>query len=338
MAVVTFDLRFPDPEFAEAFRAYVNYFEDLAGIIHGQYGWEESLVDGVYTALAAHPPLMRTQRRSPAPAEAEALGRALRKGWGTLRRAQREVDDPTSYDEEANAWLPVQCYYAVYHATLALAIATGQAVPRAHAPALKLVGKEVRRGLLPYPWNVWCEGCPQTNGARFGGLTPGLVQVLSQPDPETAEARLAMFLRTTRAKELERRFADERSKKVKPGATRRNLAQAVKERMGDRMAPTTVFDIFWRLRMKASYDDADAFVLGAVSELDARRFGAALLIVTDATVAALEAVAAARVGPPVLANLATDYARKTDADTDSLMGRRAAAWSSLRSPSARAVL
>jgi hypothetical protein len=46
-----------------------------------------------------------------------------------------------------------------------------------------------------------------------------------------------------------------------------------------------LFDVFWRLPKKA-HEDADVFVLGAVSELDARRFGSALLIVTDATVAA----------------------------------------------------
>gem|GEM_PF-3187650 len=32
------EIRFPDPEFAETFRAYVNYFEDLAGTIGGLYG------------------------------------------------------------------------------------------------------------------------------------------------------------------------------------------------------------------------------------------------------------------------------------------------------------
>lgn len=329
MAVVTFDLRFPDPEFAEAFRAYVNYFEDLAGVIHGQFGWEESLVDGVYAALAAHPPLHRIQRRRLTPAETDALERALRKVWGFLRRAQREVADPETYDEEANAWLPEQCYYAVYHAALALALATGQRVPRAHAAALKLMGKEVRRGLLPYPWSAWCEGGPALDEHRFGGFSPsGEVHVLSRPDPDTAPARLAMFLRTTRGKELDRQFGDERRKKVAPGRGRRNLSSDLKREMASRVAATTLFDVFWRLRKKAHYGDADVFVLGAVSELDARRFGSALLIVTDATVAAIEAVIAASVGPTALARTARNYTRKTEAAPDSLMGRRATAWSS----------
>ncbi len=328
MPIVTFDLRFPDPEFVGPFKAYLNYFEDLAGVVSGRYGFAETLVDGVYAALASHPPLARLQRRQPTPAQVEALERALRKAWGSLRRAQREVDDPASFDEEANAWLPVQCYYAVYHLVLAMAVATGQEPPRTHAAALKLVGKEVRRGLLPYPWSAWCEGCPQTGDHRFGGVDPsGEVHVLSRPDPDTAEARLAMFLRTTRRKELDRQFDDERGKKVPAGRSRRNLTRATKRQMGDRMAPTTLFDVFWRLRKKASYDDADVFVLGAASELDARRFGSALLIVTDSTLAALEAVVAASVGPDLVARLATGYAHRTDSAPQGVMGCRAASWS-----------
>lgn len=330
MSIVTFDLRFPDPEFAEAFRAYVNYFEDLAGVIHGEFGWEESLVDGVYAAVGGHQAVRQIQRRRPTPVQLRTLELALRKAWGFLRRAQREVADPESYDEEANAWLPEQCYYAVYHAVLALAVATGQHVPRKHTPALKLMGKEVRRGLLPYPWSAWCEGGPGTGEHRFGGFSPsGEVHVLSRPDPDTAPARLAMFLRTTRKKELDRQFEEERHKKVAPGRTRRNLSGDAKREMARRVAATTLFDVFWRLRKKAHYDDADVFVLGAVSELDARRFGSALLIVTDATVAAIEAVVAASVGPDPLARMTSAYARKTDAEPGSLMARRAVAWSAL---------
>ena len=57
-------MTFGDPEYAEAFRAYVNYFEDLAGTIGGLYGVEDSLAAGVHTAVAEHPPIRRVQRRS----------------------------------------------------------------------------------------------------------------------------------------------------------------------------------------------------------------------------------------------------------------------------------
>ena len=64
------------------------------------------------------------------------------------------------------------------------------------------------------------------------------------------------------------------------------------------------------MRKKANYEDADTFVLGAAGELDARRLGQALIIVADATVAALEALTSAYVGPTLLANMVDAYAKK----------------------------
>jgi hypothetical protein len=327
--VAIIKITFADPEFEAAFRAYVNYFQDLAGSIGGLYGWKESLVAGVHQATAEHPPVRRVQRRHLNPAQNQALEKALRKSWGSLRRAHRELDDPEQYDEEANAWLPVQSYYATYHAILALAIASGQPVPRDHASALKLIGKDVKRGLLPYPWSVYCEGCPQTGSHVFGGVRPSGadVHVLSRPDLSTSEDRLAMFLRTTRAKELDRRF-DEVRRRAAPGRSRRNLSAAGKKSLAAGLAATTLFDILWRMRKKASYDDADAFVLGAAGELDARQFGEALVIVTDATVAMLEGIMGAYVGPPLMSELAVRYREKTHSDQASAIGRRAASWRS----------
>jgi hypothetical protein len=120
---------------------------------------------------------------------------------------------------------------------------------------------------------------------------------LRAPDPSTTSDRLGLFLRTTREKELERRFNDERHKRIQPGATRRNLSRATKEHLARNLQPTTIFDLFWRLRTKANYDDADAFVLGAAGMADARAFGDSIAIVTDATVGAPEGLMLAHVGP-----------------------------------------
>ncbi len=330
-------LRFPDPEYAESFRAYVHYFEDLAGTIGGLYGLGDSLAAGVHYGVASHPPTSRIQRRKLDASRTATVEKAFRKSWGTLRRLDREVEDPDVFDEEANAWIPAQAYYAVYHAVLGYAAASGQHVPRDHASALKLAGKEVVRGVLPAPWDSWCEGCPHTGNQRFGGLVPSgdSVHVLSAPDPWSSDDRLAMFLKTTRHKELDRRFDQERQKKVKPGRSRRNLSTAEKERLAASMAPTTLFDVLWRMRKKANYDDADAFVLGAAGELDARRFGQALVIVTDATVAALEALAATSAGPDLLADISDSYATRTRSTADTAVGRRAASWENRRSTRTR---
>lgn len=318
----------PDPDYAEPFRAYLNYFEDLAGMIGGLYGLAESLAAGVHDGVAAHPPTGRIQRRVPDASRSAIIEQSFRKSWGTLRLLDAGVKDPESFVEVANAWIPVQAYYSVYDAVRGFAAASDQNVPNDHARALKLAGKEVVRGVLPAPWNAFCVGCPHTGDTRFGGLATSdePVPVLSSPDPSTSDDRLAMFLRTTRHKELDRRFAQERQQDVKPGRTRRNLSRADKERIAGRMPPTTLFDVLWRIRKKANYEDADTFVLGARDDTDARRLAQALVIVTDGTVAALEALAAAYVGPDLFATAAQAYADRTQSDPKSAVGRRASSW------------
>ena len=59
-------IRFPDSEYAEPYRAYVNYFEDLAGVVGGLYGVGESLVAGAHSGIAQHLGVghVRVQRRN----------------------------------------------------------------------------------------------------------------------------------------------------------------------------------------------------------------------------------------------------------------------------------
>jgi hypothetical protein len=63
-------------------------------------------VEGVHNGVLSHPVLARIQRRYLNKPEVKALDAAFRKAWGTLRRLDREVEDPDNYDAEANAWIP----------------------------------------------------------------------------------------------------------------------------------------------------------------------------------------------------------------------------------------
>lgn len=319
-------IRVPDPEYAEPFRAYSNYMVDLASEIGGHFGWgRRSLVEGVMDGVSLHLDSVNIDRRRLDPRAESALRKSMTKSWANLRRLRREVDDIDSFDEDTNAWLPVQAYYAVYDAVRSLTIASNQHIPREHRKALNLASKAVQRGRFPYPWSMYCDGCPQTGSHSFPTSDPpGSVHVLSNPDPDTAVDRLAMFLRTTRMKELERRFSEDRKKKVAPGRQRRNLSVEDKEAIAARLAPTTVFDLFWRLRMKANYDDADTFVLGAGDVADARAFADSLAIVTDASVAAIEGVVVAYVGADLVGDFASSYQEKVRTDAGSPIAVRAA--------------
>ena len=254
--------------------------------------------------------------------------RAFRKSWGTLRRLDLEVEDPEFFDEEANAWIPAQAYYARYHAILGFAAASAQLVPRDHAAALRLAGKEVVRGALPAPWDAWCDGCPHTGSHRFGGLLPSgdAVHVLSSPDPVDV-GRPSGDVASDDSKEGTRST-------VSPGATARYKARAhaTEPQQGGQGAhrgadaADDAVRRVWRIRKKANYEDADTFVLGADDETDARRLAQALVIVTDGTVAALEGLAAAYVGPELLAATAQAYADRTQSGPKSTVRRRALSW------------
>lgn len=327
----SFRLLLPEPEFERTFRAYCNYLEDLAGLIANRHGFAPTLAEGVYRAVELQPAVRRVKRHPLEPRRMDALEASLRRCWGNLRRLQGELEDG-SFDEESNAWLPDMGYFSIFHALGALALASRQPLPGAHRPMLNLASKEVQRGLFPFPWSARCSGCPQTKTHRFAGMAePQQVHVLSRPTPETAEDRLAMLLRTTRAKELERRFSEERLH----GSSRR-LSARTKEQRAERLAPTTIFDVCWRLRKKAHYDDADVFVLGAAGPTDARRFAVSLSIFCDATVAAIEGAIAAYAGPHALATAAENYLPKIRSDRDQAVRQRAESWSKRASPSAPA--
>lgn len=315
----------PHPAFAEPFRAYANYLAGIAGHMNRCYGRDTELLDGVHRAVLAHPPVHRIQRRQLQPIAAADFEAGLRKGWGFLRRVQREVADDQFFDEEANALLPYSTWYAVHHVGRAFAAAARQSVPRDHVALLHALGRTVvARGLLPLPWAAWCEGCPQTGSHAFGGLgTVDAIHVLSRLTPDTFEDRVALVLRTTRERDLDRAFDGLRQRKVAPGRTRRNLTRADKEGHARTFAPTTLFDFLYRLRLAASYGEADVFVLGSRDEADARELAVSLAVICDATVAALEALVAAYAGPEVLAEAAERYSERTGS---TLVRHRAEAW------------
>ena len=96
--------------------------------------------------------------------------------------------------------------------------------------------------------------------------------------------------------------------------------------MATNLQPTTLFDFFFRLRKKVHYGDPDVFVLGAAGVQDARRLAEALVIVTDATVAALECLVATYRGRSLVAQAAIKYADRLSAAPGTLVARRSQSW------------
>lgn len=319
------DIRFPDEEHEKPFRVYSNYLADLAGVIAGRYGLAPTLVDGVQAGMREHGPLRRVQKRRHGSAADSEIEKSLCRAWANARSLERNVED--EFIEEANTWMPGQAYFAVHHAMRAVLLASAGRAPSDHRKVLNEISREVVHRRLVFPWSAACDGCPELGSERYLGVGAAVdFSPLSAPDPATAEARIALLLKTTRRKELDRRYADERARKPNPGRSRRNLSSPQKIKMAANLQPTTLFDFFFRLRKKVHYGDPDAFVLGAAGTQDARQLAESLMIVTDATVAALECLVATYRGRVIVARSAIKYADRVSASRGTVVARRSEAW------------
>jgi hypothetical protein len=294
-----------------SFLAYLHYLDDIADVIAGRYGRG---IDGVYQSLRLHPPVLALADAPLAEADLPRVAAELQGAWRALAIVDNAVD-PEVYDRQANAVLPEAGVRAVVAAGRALAAAMGDDVPDDDEAIFGYLGDLSAEELLPYPWSAFCSGCPQLGTAEWGGsVIPGdLVSVFAPPDASTSDARLALLLRTTRQRVLERVFAVQRQTDVKPGRSRRNLSAELKEAIAHDLPPTTVFDVMDRVHRRAQTDDGLAFVEGAFDDEEARQFGTALAAVADASVAALEAVVAALIGWDLFADLAASHARRSPA-------------------------
>ncbi|CAA9244435.1 MAG: hypothetical protein AVDCRST_MAG20-1897 [uncultured Acidimicrobiales bacterium] len=318
-------------DWERSFAGYLLYMEDLAGSIGGSYGLATSVAAGVHDAVLRRLAAASTSRRPPDAGRAAGLEEALARSWSHLSRAHAEVSDPTEFDGEANAILPTIVMNGVVAAAQALAVVTHRPSPLGGPAAVVLLRPVVESGALPAPWGTTCSGCPQTGTQAFEGLErePRTVDVHARADPSSSEDRLAMFLRTTRAQRLEQSYAEARLEGLEPGRSRRNVSRAEKQAIADTVEPTTFFDILWRTRVESFTDGVDRFVVGATDEVDARRFAEALVIVADATVAAIEAVVAATVGVALLADMTEGLLDRSGIPIWSRLGHHASSFRAL---------
>ena len=299
------------PTAEASFLAYLHYLEDLAGVIAGGYGRG---IEGVRQTMALHPPVRALATRAASPAELAAVNTHGVTAWQRLAAVDNAV---AAGDRQANAVIPLLADDAVVAAGRGLAVALQASDADSRDDVLRLLSDAAADELFPYPWSALCHGCPQLGATVYGGgLLPGdAVSVFHAPRADTSDARVAMLLRTTRQRIIEREFARARQTDVRPGRTRRNLTHEHKELIAEQVPPTTVFDVFERVRRRVEEDDGLAFVEAPFDDAEALRLGEALAFVTDATVAVVEAVTAQLVGHDVYADLLASHVRRTPGST-----------------------
>ncbi|MCU1363476.1 MAG: hypothetical protein JWM55_1304 [Acidimicrobiaceae bacterium] len=278
-----------------AFTAYRNYVEDLERIIALDYGSVEERHAAIVAATRVLPAVAKLTKRTLTPEELADVKKCLERAWGMLRAMWVPLD-LDEFITEFNSTIPITSYYAAYHALLATTAATSHRGNTTHRATLNDASALVGRQLLPWPWSSTCEGCPQLGEETFKGFARPIdeVHVFTALSDDELPHRLGGLLKSTRDKELGARFDNERKRIQK--VNRKNLKAGEKRKMASGLAPTTIFDVLRRIREKANYEGADVFVLGAPNSDEARRFGAPLITVVDATIVALETLVDRAVG------------------------------------------
>jgi hypothetical protein len=132
------------------------------------------------------------------------------------------------------------------------------------------------------------------------------VEVLSIPisfghDPDFWP-RLGTWLRSTREARLTAR-EDQWKRKEK----KKRIAPSERAKIASSVAPTSLFDCFWRMRIRSNYGTIDPYLVSEIASSDHQIFNRALCTVTRATVALLELFIIRRIGKAEFAQIATDF-------------------------------
>lgn len=282
------------------FHTFRGYLEAVCAWATALYPHPHGMVAGVADAVKARP------WRAKAP-DGKALSprakQVLRNGWATevLLNAPRALGggDLVSF---ANLWAPVQAYYAVFNSFTGLAHATIANPPQTHAKLLTWAATAAAGPLTPFvvPWTARVGGAPGAWTHHDFGAAPLDLKIsnLTAPHPTNAPSLLALALRTTRAEQIrEIREGWIRAQPLtKAGTKRKTLASSALTANANKMRPTTLFDLLWRLRIRSNYKEGDAFLSGALSAGDAAAFHDALCDIVAATLLTVEVYLAHQVG------------------------------------------
>jgi hypothetical protein len=287
------------------FRTYRGYLQAMRMGIGLLCPHDDGLLPGVAAAVSGGGWQARTPIGRTFP---ERAGQYLRNAWATevLLNAPRAVGG-AELITFANHWAVVQAYYAVFEALNAVVLTGGSANPPAtHASMLRWAAYQLGTAASPFPepWTCRVTGAP---GYRFEGFPSGWTRspVSNIANVSTFDCfdRIAQALKTTRDHQIEeKRSSWIRELRTRRGTPRRTLPRAVLEARATAMAPTTLFDLLYRLLIRSNYQEADAFLRGALSSADAESFHRALCDIVAATLLVIEIQLAHQVGAAALGN------------------------------------
>ena len=319
-------ISYPSPEEEERnrrFQVHKNYLGAINLYLAEEHGWDDG--DRPSSLLESQQVLKGYQKiRRRSTDRPQDVRRFLMLSW--VSEAQLRVHDSAEGTilPYANAWAPIHSYYAVYMASVALLAAQGHEEASNHRAFLSATSQLIsQRKLLPLPWSVSAAGCPDIGETEWSGLPvdadpTASVELLSNPISETFWPRFCKMLETTRKRRLRDRYrawCKQNNRKI--------TRKPEKRRIAANLPPTTLFDFFWRLRVRSNYQDVDTFLMSSVGEAWHRDFYESISAVTEATCLLFESLVIRCIGPEIYERAIEDFRSNGGPLAEEIVGRRA---------------
>lgn len=296
-----------EQERTRRFQVHKNYVGGIALFVSRTYGAERTA--RLAALLQAQRELSGFRRIRQRQVNNERLAQYLTLAWASELQYRLAGLGDASLLQYSNAWAPVHAYYAVYMGAQAWFTTIGaEDIVDNHTGSLNTLSNQItQRDLFPLPWNVTCSGCPHLDEHEFNGLpadgdASAHVELLSAPRFDDFWPRFGKLLETTRRRRLDRNIEDWKRRRG-----RKNTRAKEKRELASRLLPTTVFDFFWRLRVRSNYRDVRTFLMAGVTDDWQEEFYNALLCVTESSLALLENLVVAYSGPEVYRSTSGEF-------------------------------
>lgn len=284
------------------FRTYLNYLGAWTRYIEEEYPEKSDLVKAVVNLRG----VQRIKRNKDF--DSEKLSKLLRNAW--LTEIQHHVSEgDAEFMRYSNHWTPVQAYYAVFLELSALFVASNSDIKRYHTAILHTIGSFAHdRNIFVRPWPLCVEGYSKNLRYLNFPHQPAKISSLSSGHRVAPLDSIAMLLRTTREKQLKRK----RDEWLQSNPNRKKLSPAQRQKWAKDLPPTTLFDAFYRLRIRSNYEDADAFLMGTEDVYDAEEFAKALKQIVFNTLLSLEPLIIRYVGMPTFESVMKSFSQRVN--------------------------
>jgi hypothetical protein len=200
------------------------------------------------------------------PINHNALSQALRHAWFTELLLTEKIKYPNLLPF-AIPWSMVETYYAVHAGLRSYFIATGRADISTHESALQTISSDIcnYKNRFPRPWNCVLSGEVNVKPLYVSNISDPITlsSPLYSPYRNDLWQHYGLFLKTTRARQIERRVS---AWKKQNHVSR--ISKIQRQQIAQNLQATTIFNALYRIRSRANYQDIDSFTFCNASEID----------------------------------------------------------------------